>query len=339
MRVIVNSRHAGHVPFECEGGEPVTPCEVPARIKAISKALQTHGGFTFEEPIPLEQSELLALHDADYVAYLREASQERTVKFAIPSVFPFGPAPRANGLMARRGLYCFDTYTPMMAGTYDAALGGAVATLHAAEQLAAGTERTLYVLTRPPGHHAERARCGGYSYLNNAALAADRLAKRGRVAVLDLDVHHGNGTQHLFYDRSDVLVVSIHGDPAYLFPHFSGFEDEVGTGSGLGFNRNFALPQGTGAAQYRPALDSALELLGRFRPEFLVVSLGTDAHESDPIGGFKLPTEFFAEMGRRVKQLGLPTLVVQEGGYNLETIGACVGGFLAALSYAESGRV
>lgn len=328
MRVIVNSSHAGHLPFECEGGEPVTPSEVPGRFEAIRTALQTHGGFAFEEPDPIDESALLALHDADYVAYLREASLDRTVQFAVPSVFPFGPSPRTKNAMARRGLYCFDTYTPITAGTFAAALGGAAAAIHAAERIASGADRAIYVLTRPPGHHAERARCGGYSYLNNAALAADRFAKLGRVAVLDLDVHHGNGTQHLFYDRSDVVTVSIHGDPDQMFPYFSGFEDETGTGNGLGFNRNFALPPGTGANPYRPALEAALEAV--CRAEFLIVSLGTDAHESDPIGGFKLPTEFFAEMGQRVKELNVPTLVVQEGGYNLETIGECVVAFLRA---------
>ena len=175
----------------------------------------------------------------------------------------------------------------------------------------------------------KRGRCGGYSYFNNAAIAANRLANDGPVAVLDLDVHHGNGTQHLFYDRSDVLVVSLHGDPDHLFPHFSGFEDETVKLPGLGFNRNFPLPPGTGVRVYRPALEKALEVIGRFRPAFLVVSLGT-RHQADPIGGFKLPTEFFRSMGEAVRQLNLPTLIVQEGGYNLETIGDCVAEFLAA---------
>src|SRR5581483_2752913 len=165
-----------------------------------------------------------------YVAYLREASAGlRPGEAAYPSVFPYGPTPHVRGAKALRGAYCFDTFTPITHGTLAAALGGASAAIRGAELVAAG-ERAVYVLTRPPGHHAERDRCGGYSYLNNAALAADRLSKLGPVAVLDLDVHHGSGTQHLFYDRPDVLTVSIHGDPAGLFPYFSGFADETGIG-------------------------------------------------------------------------------------------------------------
>jgi acetoin utilization deacetylase AcuC-like enzyme len=219
----------------------------------------------------------------------------------------------------------------VVAGTYAAALGGATAALRAAGVVAGGAERQVYVLTRPPGHHAERDRCGGYSYFNNAAVAADRLSKLGKVAVLDVDVHHGNGTQHLFYDRADVLTVSIHGDPEGLFPYFSGFADETGAGAGLGCNRNLPLPTGTGVRKYQPALDAAVEAIGSFRPEFAVVAFGADAHEADPIGGFRLPTESFARMGDAVRQLGLPTVVVQEGGYNLAVLGESVAAFLAAL--------
>src|SRR5688572_6533379 len=171
------------------------------------------------------------------------------------------------------GEFCFDTYTPLVAGTFDAALRTASAAVLAADAVAAG-ERVVYALGRPPGHHAERARCGGYSYLNGTALAADRLSRLGSVAVLDVDVHHGNGTQHLFYDRPDVLTVSVHGDPAGLFPYFSGYAEETGTGRGLGFNRNLPLPPKTDDACYQPALETALDAINRHRPAFLVVALG-----------------------------------------------------------------
>jgi acetoin utilization deacetylase AcuC-like enzyme len=327
MRVIWNPGHFVHAPLlEVEEGAITPPFEVPARFEAIRKSLDAAGGFTFEEPPPIAGEELFALHDPDYVAYLREGASP------IPSVFPYGPTARTCSARTRRGTHCFDTYTPIMAGTFEAALGGAAAALSAAELLASGTERILYVLTRPPGHHAERARCGGYSYFNNAALAANRLTKVGPVAVLDLDVHHGNGTQHLFFDRADVLTVSLHGDPVQLFPYFSGFADETGTGHGLGFNLNLPLPAASTPREYEPALAVALERIAKFRPAFLVVPFGADSHESDPIGGMKLPTESFAEMGRAVRSLGLPTLVVQEGGYNLDTLGPCVAAFLAASS-------
>jgi len=337
MRVIVNDNHARHAPpHECENGLPTPPFEAPGRIAAIRTTLEAAGGFSFEEAPPIGEEKLAALHDPAYVAYLRSTSAaiarqpKELPAFVLPSVFTYCSQSRPRG-KSQAGGYCFDTYTPIVAGTFAAALGSAAAALHGAEHLTQGNERALYVLARPPGHHAERGRCGGYSYFNNAALAADRLASLGKVAVLDLDVHHGNGTQHLFYDRPDVFVASIHGDPEHLFPHFSGYADETGTGPGLGFNRNWPLPPGTDGKAYRPALAAALESVGNFGPSFLVVSFGTDAHEADPIGGFKLPLDFFGETGQAVRQLNLPTLIVQEGGYNLQTIGACVAGFLMAL--------
>lgn len=339
MRVVVNPRHSDHVPpYEVDNGAIVPAWEVSARVDAIRHALEARGGFVFEEAPPAPDGALLELHDPGYVAYLRETGAElarvrdSSSRFVMPSVFPFGPSPQPRGRRAARGVYCFDTFTAVTAGTYPAALAGAGAALHAAERVAGETERVVYVLTRPPGHHAERSRCGGYSYLNNAALAANRLSKLGPVAVLDLDVHHGNGTQHLFYDRPDVLTVSLHGDPEELFPYFSGYSEETGTGAGLGFNHNFPLPPATGERKYRPALETALEVISRFHPASLVVSLGTDAHEGDPIGGFRLSAGYFAKMGAAVRQLDLPTVVVQEGGYNLEVIGDCVAEFLRGLS-------
>jgi len=335
MRAIENAVHGRHAPtLEVEEGAITPPFEVPGRYDAIRQALAAHGGFAFETAPPATERDVIALHDPAYVAYLREASRDASTQpaaFVMPSVFPYGPVPSVRSAKARHGMYCFDTYTPIVSGTFDAALAGAGAALRGAELLASGGERGVYVLTRPPGHHAERARCGGYSYLNNAALAANRLAAHGPVAVLDLDVHHGNGTQHLFYDRADVFVASIHGDPAHLYPYFSGFAEETGTGAGLGRNLNVPLPLGSGEREYLAALATACESLARVRPAFLVVSLGADAHESDPIGGMKLPTESFALFGRRVKEMNLPTLVVQEGGYSLTAIGPCTVGFLDAM--------
>lgn len=329
MRVIVNARHAGHVPKnEFDNGALCPAWDVPGRVEAIRTALERRPGFAFEDAPPLPDDVRVPLHDAAYVSYLRETSAALKPNDAVyPSVFPFRTTAQPLGPKALRGAYGFDTYTPILAGTFAAALGSVSAALRGAELIASG-EPSAYVLTRPPGHHAEHARYGGYSYLNSAAIAADHLAQRGSVAVLDLDVHHGNGTQHLFYDRADVLAVSIHGDPTVLFPFFSGFADETGTGAGLGFNHNLPLPHGSGVRNYRPAVKAALEIIGSFKPAFLVVSFGTDTHEADPIGGFRLPTEEYAKLGGAVKQLGLPTLIVQEGGYNCTTIGDCVAGFL-----------
>lgn len=329
MRVILNPKHADHVPpGEWESGL-VIPCyEGPARFDAVRAALDAAGGFAFEAP-KLDEACLEGVHHPAYVAYLREASVEArkardpAARQLWPTVFPFGPNPQVAGPRALRGTYCFDTYTPILPGTFAAALGGASAAARAADLVAAG-ERAVYVLTRPPGHHAEPDRCGGYCYLNSTAVAAHRLSKLGKVAVLDLDVHHGNGTQHIFYERADVLTVSVHGDPAGLYPFFSGTAGETGTGAGLGYNLNLPLPPGTGPKEYRAALAKALGAVSAFEPQFLVFAFGADAHESDPIGGFKLPTAFFGEMGRAVRGLHLPTAVVQEGGYHLAALGACV---------------
>lgn len=338
MRAILNPKHDAHVPpSEVENGA-VIPCyETPPRLAAIRSALESAGGFTFEEPPVASEESLAAVHDPAFIAYLREAAAElrrargSSPRERWPTVFPYGPHPRAGGERSLRGQFCFDTYTPILGGTFAAALGGASAALHAAELIASGSERLIYVLTRPPGHHAERDRCGGYCYFNNAALAAERLSNAGPVAILDLDVHHGNGAQHIFWERADVLTVSIHGDPANLYPFFSGYADEAGVGAGRGFNLNLPLPSGTTAKEYRAALTTALVAIAKFRPAFLVLAFGADTHEADPIGGFKLPTGYFLEMGVGVRELGLPTLVTQEGGYSLETVGPTVASFLAGL--------
>lgn len=338
MRVILNPKHDAHAPpIEIENGTAIPCYERPERVAAIRTALEGAGGHTFEEPPPCPETAVGALHDPAYVAYLRETSAEirrargSTPKVQWPTVFPYGHRPRAGGAAALRGHYCFDTYAPLTGGTFPAALGGAAASLHAADLVASGTVKQAYVLTRPPGHHAERDRCGGYCYFNNAGLVAERLAPLGRVAVLDIDVHHGNGAQHIFYDRGDVLTVSVHGDPAGLYPFFSGYADETGTGAGLGANLNVPLPPGTGVKEYRPALAAALDAVRAFAPAFLVLPFGADAHEADPIGGFKLPTGYFREMGAAVRELGLPTVVTQEGGYNLDVLGPCVAEVLRGL--------
>lgn len=343
MRVILNPRQADHAPtVELDGGNIIPAYEIPPRFTAICHALEAAGGFTLEEPPPSPDVPLTAVHHADYVAFLRQACTEArhagvgASQHLWPSVFPFGPNPRGKNAKALRGRFCYDTYTPLLPGTFAAALGGATAASYAAQLLACGWETCVYVLTRPPGHHAEADRCGGYCYFNNTAVAAAILAPLGPVAIVDLDVHHGNGTQHIFYDRADVLTVSLHGDPHDLYPYFSGYADETGTGAGIGANLNLPLPLGSGVREYREALAQAIEAVTRFRPAFLIVALGADAHEADPIGGMKLPTPFFGEMGTLLSSLRQPTLIVQEGGYNLEVVGDCVINFLKGIASGNS---
>ena len=197
--------------------------------------------------------------------------------------------------------------------------------------------RVAYAVCRPPGHHAERKVYGGFCYFNNAAIAAHHLSRHGRVAVLDIDFHHGNGTQDIFYNRCDVLTVSVHGHPNHAFPYFSGFANEVGEGDGMGYNRNFPLPAGTDEPRYLLAFDKAVACVIRFRPDFLVLSVGLDVLKNDPTGTFCLTAASLRRIGKRLGQLGLPMLVVQEGGYNLRNLKT--GSVSLFTGLAESGLI
>jgi acetoin utilization deacetylase AcuC-like enzyme len=189
----------------------------------------------------------------------------------------------------------------------------------AAEEIMAGVP-VAYALCRPPGHHAERKVYGGFCYFNNAAIAAHQLSLYGHTAVLDIDFHHGNGTQDIFYTRPDVLTVSVHGHPDTSFPYFSGFTGETGEAAGLGFNQNFPLPPNTIDAGYLKAFEKAVGCIKRFRPDFLVVSIGFDILKGDPTGTFFLSVDVLKTVGQRLAQLKIPTLIVQEGGYNLRNL-------------------
>ena len=193
-----------------------------------------------------------------------------------------------------------------------------------------GGERSAFALCRPPGHHCGRDYLGGYSYLSNAAIAAEEAIAAGkkRVAILDVDYHHGNGTQDIFYDRADVAYASIHADPVMDYPYYWGHADEAGSGEGEGATLNLPLPRGTDWSGYEPALMQALEWIGKHEPELLIVSYGADTYEGDPISHFKLKTSDYAPMARRIAALGLPTVVVMEGGYAVDALGANVAEFL-----------
>jgi acetoin utilization deacetylase AcuC-like enzyme len=217
-------------------------------------------------------------------------------------------------------------------GTFHAALAAVDIALTAAELVIDGAP-LAYALCRPPGHHAARSMYGGYCFFNNAAIVAQRLTEGGRrVAVLDIDYHHGNGTQQLFWDRGDVLYVSLHGDPTRAFPYFSGHADEVGAGRGKGFTRNFPLPAGADVAAYVASLDEACALIVRFAPDApLIVSLGFDTYAGDPICDLGLRTQDYGAVAARIASLGLPTILIQEGGYAIDAIGANAVSFLRGL--------
>ncbi|OIN97859.1 MAG: hypothetical protein AUJ21_00170 [Anaerolineae bacterium CG1_02_58_13] len=234
-------------------------------------------------------------------------------------------------ILGKAGFFLLDLSVPIVEGTYAAALSSTNCALSAAEsitQSSVSRPPSAFALCRPPGHHAGREIAGGYCFLNNAAIAAQWLTRFGNVAILDVDYHAGNGTQDVFYNRRDVLTISIHADPAFEYPYYAGYVNETGADDDLGFHHNFPLPAGTDDAAYLPTLDQALALVREFAPAHLVVSAGMDTYEGDPLGRFKITRQGIAEIGRRINALGLPTAITMEGGYNTDALGENVAAFL-----------
>lgn len=314
IKIIYSNRHLGHnPPYEIYDGVYTPSAEKPERIESIVSYLKKNG-YKIDSPKHFSTDNIYAIHHKEYVNFLQK---------------------RSEGLSGNKVLYpsyfIMDTYTPITSKTYNAALSAVDVALTGAQNIEGG-EKIAYGLCRPPGHHAEYKNMGGYCYFNNAAIAANYLSKKGKVAILDIDFHHGNGTQNIFYDRADVLYVSIHADPRFKFPYSSGFEDEKGRGKGLGYNKNYPLALGIGNEEYLKVLDKALKDIQDFNPKYLIVSLGFDTYEKDPIGGFKLTTPFYKIIGEKIKFLNLPTLIVQEGGYAINKLGEMACNFLQGIT-------
>ncbi|MFN3955271.1 MAG: histone deacetylase family protein [Pararhodobacter sp.] len=314
---------------ELFGGELVQPHERPSRAEIVLRHVQAASLGEIRAPHEFGLDPVLRVHDAEFVDFLSRAWdlwQAAGYKGeAIPTCWPARRMAQRkpdhiDGLL---GYYALSTETSFTQGSWQAARASANVALTAAE-LVQGRARSAFALCRPPGHHAALDMYGGFCFLNNAAIAAQYLRDQGaaRVAILDVDFHHGNGTQDVFYTRDDVYFASIHGDPRFAFPHFLGYADETGAGAGEGFNRNYPLPEGTGAGPWFAALDDALARIAGFGAEALVISLGLDAYENDPISGFKLKAEDFTTLGARLARAGLPTLFVLEGGYDIDALGA-----------------
>jgi acetoin utilization deacetylase AcuC-like enzyme len=335
MRTIYNDRHAlHHGKVEMFRGELVPCFEVPARADFVLAELQRRRLGPIEGPDAFEDDTALArVHTPRYLHFLANAWSEwvaldpaNAERDALPSYWPirgFRTDLLPASFPARMGLFSYDAGTPLTAGTWVAARAGACCALSAAARVLQG-ERAAFALTRPPGHHAGADFFGGYCFLNNAAVAAQALRDAGldRVAVLDIDYHHGNGTQAIFYQRADVQFTSIHGDPHTEYPYYLGHADERGEGPGLGFNRNLPLARGSGFAAWRDALALALRGIAAFKPGALVVSLGVDTFAGDPIAGFTLDTADYLRIGEDLARAGLPTVFVFEGGYAVDAVGA-----------------
>lgn len=330
MHTVYNAEHGAHAAtHEFFRGRLVPAFEVPARADYILQALQAARLGDLRAPVDHGRAPLERVHAARYLRFIEGAHAEWRALGgegdAFPAVWPVRSL-RSDvepaSFAARMGLYSMDSGTPLTAGSWSAAYAGAQASLTALDLVLAG-QRAAYCLTRPPGHHAGADFFGGYCFINNAAVAAQAARDAGlaRVAILDVDYHHGNGTQAIFYDRADVFYASVHGDPQTEFPFFLGHADETGAGAGHGFNANFPLPVGVANDDWFAALEQALARLTAFRPELLIVSLGVDTYGGDPISHFKLDEPEFRRLGARLAAFGAPTLFLQEGGYATEAIG------------------
>jgi acetoin utilization deacetylase AcuC-like enzyme len=340
MKAFAHPSQARHAPqFFLMRGRVRANFEVPARAAALAQGLQRLG-ITAEEPPPAPRAAVERVHEAAYLDFLRDAPAAWA---ALPEpgaevVANMHPTPEMlaqgaklpEGLVGQVGWYSADTACPVGPHTYEAALGAAACALAAAKEAASG--RTAYALCRPPGHHAYAARAGGHCYVNNAAVAAQALRDAGaaRVAVLDIDSHHGNGTQGIFWSRGDVLTVSVHGDPNRYYPWFVGHAEERGAGEGAGRNLNLPLAQGSVDAAWLDAIATGLAAIREFRPEALVVSLGFDASEHEPLGFFRVTADGFARSAEAIAGTALPAAIIQEGGYNVEAIGGLLPRFLGA---------
>ena len=335
----LHAQHQGKV--EMFRGELVPCFEVPARADHVLAELQRRKLGTVQHPHGFDDVALERIHSPRYLRFLATAWDQwvaldpaNAVKDILPSVWPtrtFRTDVEPDNFAAKMGLYSFDAGSPFTAGTWVAARAGAHCALSAAQQLVQG-DRAAFALSRPPGHHAGADFFGGYCFLNNAALAAQHLRDAGmaKVAVLDIDYHHGNGTQTIFYDRPDVFFTSIHGDPNTEFPFYLGHADETGSGAGQGANLNIPLPRGTGFERWSAALEQALQAITHFGADALVVSLGMDTFEGDPISGFTLKSADYFAVGQRLEAAGLPTVLVFEGGYAVAEVGVNVANVLEA---------
>lgn len=337
--VITSPHHEGHSPqVEVQCGRAITAFDVVARMTSILDVLTPDPHFDLTEPnpkIPVEKH-IQRVHDVDLVDFLRRAWNEIAAPgdgvdlifgdtFAHAGLHAPNPAKKDVTDAGAMGRYCFDTVTGIGPDSYTAAVASVVTALTGADWATRGTDLTL-ALCRPPGHHVTVDAFGGGCYLNNAAITAQYLLDQGaeRVAIVDLDFHHGNGTQAIFYDRADVLYTSLHGHPDRSYPYFTGYADETGSGKGLGANLNLTLEAGVEGRTYGGLVERALSAVEEHRPDFVVVSLGFDTYCDDPAGDASLQTEDYRDVGRLFSELNVPVLALLEGGYSVPQLGANV---------------
>ena len=330
MRTVFSPRHAGHSGnVELMAGEIVPAFEMPSRAEYIRRRIDTVGLGPVSEPDEHDLSTAKKVHAPDYIDFLPAVWPEWRKSGRTGTAMPYTWPTRGlradvppKVIEARLGFYSFDAGATFVEGTWDAIKSSHDSALTAAALVANG-ERAAFALCRPPGHHAGSNFAGGYCYINNAAVAAQWFRDNGsrKVAILDVDYHHGNGTQEIFYRRGDVLVVNLHGDPLQEYPYFLGHADESGEDEGEGYNVNLPMPWGTTWDKWSAALETGCDHVAGYGADVLIVSLGVDTYEKDPISQFKLRSDHYPLIGRKIRELGLPTLFVMEGGYAVEEIG------------------
>lgn len=342
MKVFYSEAHSGHDPkgFISAGRLAENP-EVPERAERLLQAVQD-AGHQVLAPAAHGPGPLAQVHTLDYLDFLEHGHGIWSrVAGASPEIIPNAHPgrhmrTRPDHIIGLAGYHMADTACPIGAGTWDAARAAADCALTAADRVL-GQDRVAYALCRPPGHHAFADMAGGFCFLNNVAIAAEHCRDQvPRVAILDIDVHHGNGTQGIFAARGDVFFASIHADPARFYPWFAGYAHERGVGAGLGFTLNLPQPKGAGDEAFHGAIDRALDRIARFAPGVLLISLGFDAQENDPLGILKVTTAGFREAGGRIAGAGLPTVLIQEGGYLCPELGANLAAFLAGFEAAAA---
>lgn len=339
MRVFYSEKHKlRDAKTELHGGILVKPFEGPFRAEWILEAVQQAGFTDVVAPTEHGLETALKVHDAGYLEFLRTCWERWAAEDfpgeAIPTAFPYrrGQQRVPNNIDGAIGYYANSVETSISNGTYEAAISSMDVALSGADWLKAGN-RFAFSLCRPPGHHAGIDLFGGYCFINNAAVAAQHLLDNGakKVAILDVDFHHGNGTQDITYNRGDIFFASLHGDPVDAFPYFLGYADETGEGDGEGLNANYPMPPGTPWDVWSAALSDALKRIQDYGAEAIVLSLGVDTFEKDPISFFKLTSDNYVTMGSMIAATGLPVLTLMEGGYGVPEIGLNVTNVLKGL--------
>ncbi len=353
MRLFFSPEQLSHKPTQYGvHGRLVRPLENPERGETLLASL-AELGLDAEAPGIDDEAPIRAVHAGHYVdflktAYTRFKELPNAGPEVLPNVHPYfsgaghlgaRPAPRVQGILGQTGWYMGDLACAMMAGTFAAAKASAMSAAAVAQAIldvvdtldASARAPAAFALCRPPGHHAYRDRASGFCYFNNAAIAAEILRARfARVAILDFDTHHGDGTQAIFYERDDVFFGSTHTDPVNYYPHFFGYADERGEAAGEGFNLNLPLAPGSGDDVFVAAVDRLAEAATSFGAEALVISAGWDAHRDDPLSKLDVSTDAYRRVGERLSQLALPAAIIQEGGYSLAAVAQAAPAFIAA---------